>query len=135
MTNRWAKIENERVVEVALWEDGEGPEEDGWVNAGELPVTTDWGYELGKFIPRRLEITSTQFINRFSPQAQGQIAGAAATNPAMLLLLVRLAAAQSIDLTSPEVRMGVQGLVGTILTQGEADAVLSTIDTTVVLPP
>lgn len=66
-------------------------------------------------------ITSTAFINRFSPTELGMLAG----SPATLLLLITCAAAGRIDLNDADVQAGVNGLVPSVLTSERATAVLT----------
>lgn len=70
------------------------------------------------------QISSSQFINRFPPNKMVTLAILAQTNPQMLLFLVGLAAASSINLTDPAVQGGVMALVPTVLTLSEAAVVL-----------
>jgi hypothetical protein len=60
-------------------------------------------------------ITGSQFINRFTPLEQMALATAAMGNPQMMLFMISMAAAGTIDLTDPAVAAGVNGLVGNVI--------------------
>lgn len=82
---------------------------EAWLHAGNVPdpVTP---------MPAPTAISGSKFINRLTPAEQMAICTKAQTTPQMLLWMIRLAAADDVDLNDPEVRSGVMSLVGTVLT-------------------
>lgn len=87
-----------------------------WVFAAPMPPTPP---------PPNPVLMATAFLNRITPQEQAALASAAMTQPQMLLWLINMAAATSIDLTDPAVQAGVNGLVPTVLTSARAAAILT----------
>jgi len=71
------------------------------------------------------EITPLAFMARLPPGRQAAIAAAALEAPAVLLLLLRLAGAQVVNLDDPETQAGVAQLrAAGLLTAQEAEALL-----------
>jgi len=76
--------------------------------------------------PVPTSLTASAFIARFTPAEQNAMATAAQTNPQILLLLIRLSAAQSINASDPTVIGGVNAMAAAgLLTQARAAQVLN----------
>lgn len=76
--------------------------------------------------PRERQVTPLAFMQRLPAAKQAAIADAALKSPAILLLLLRLAGAQMVDLDDPETVAGVAALrAAGLLTADEAAAVLA----------
>lgn len=88
-----------------------------------LPV---WVLDSGAPAPPPVVVTiipATAFIKRFHPDEMAQIV----SNPGTLILAITCAAAQTIDLSDPEVIAGVMGLVPLgILSSQRANEILKT---------
>lgn len=89
-----------------------------WLQAGNVPDPET---------PAASRVVSPlQFMARFTPSEQLQIAGTALVQPELSLWLLRLAAATQIDLVNVQTLAGVQALVAYgLIPQDRADAVLA----------
>lgn len=114
----------------SVWVSDITPPGSQWLDAGDADPPPSVGAVYNPsthvFTPvKPSQITGSAFINRFTLPEQIAISTAASRgNAQMMLMLIRLAAASIVDLTDPEVQAGVQGLVGGILTQDRATAIL-----------
>lgn len=71
-------------------------------------------------------LTPLEFMARFTPAEQTALAAAAQSNATILLFMLQMAAATTIDLTSPLTQEGVQGL-GTagLIAEGRAATIMT----------
>lgn len=89
-----------------------------------------WTFAGGVFTPPNtvpivaLPITATQFLALFTDQERMAIVTGAQSNPQLMLLLITMASASSIDMTDPAVRAGLQSLVPGVLSQARVTEIL-----------
>jgi len=81
----------------------------GWVVAPPMPVAS-----------KPQQVTATQFLNRIPPAVLPVLWG----NPQTGIMLIKLAAANMIDLTDVSVQGGINALVPSVLTAAQASAIL-----------
>lgn len=81
-----------------------------------------------------MAVTPRQFMAMLSPETLLQISGACLANPQLNLWVLQLVAAQVVDITDPDTRMGIEAMVAAgLLTRDQADALVAKL--TADVPP